>query len=154
MLSCRKSRFSAYTFAMAVKKTTKKPMSDQHKAALAKGREEGRKVREYLEALEANKPRRGRRQTPESIRKRLDVIEQKITDADPLNRVQLIQERMDLQKKLDANNNSVDLPKLEKAFISSARGYSERKGISYAAWRELGVPPNVLQQAGISRAAS
>lgn len=139
---------------MAVKKTTKKPMSDQHKAALAKGREEGRKVREYLEALEANKPRRGRRQTPESIRKRLDVIEQKITDADPLNRVQLIQERMDLQKKLDANNNSVDLPKLEKAFISSARGYSERKGISYAAWRELGVPPNVLQQAGISRAAS
>lgn len=139
---------------MAVKKRTKRPMSDQHKAALAKGREEGRKVREYLEALEANKPRRGRRQTPESIRKRLDVIEQKITDADPLNRVQLIQERMDLNKKLEANNNSVDLPKLEKAFISSARGYSDRKGISYAAWRELGVPPNVLQQAGISRAAS
>ena len=139
---------------MAVKKKTKKPMSAEHKAALAKGREEGRKVREYLEALEANKPRRGRRQTPESIRKRLAVIEQKIVDADPLNRVQLIQERMDLNKKLEANNNSVDLPKLEKAFISSARDYSERKGISYAAWRELGVPPHVLQQAGISRATS
>ena len=29
--------------------------------------------------------------------------------------------------------------------------YAQRKGISYAAWRELGVPADVLKKAGISR---
>ena len=50
-------------------------MSDSHKAALAKGREEGRVVRAYLEALETTKPRRGRKRTVESIRKKLAAIE-------------------------------------------------------------------------------
>ena len=50
-------------------------MSDTHKAALAEGREQGRAVRRYLEALEAHKPRRGRKRTPESMEKRLAAIE-------------------------------------------------------------------------------
>lgn len=36
-------------------------MSAEHKRALAVGRDEGRAVRQYLEALEAHKPKRGRR---------------------------------------------------------------------------------------------
>ena len=40
---------------------------------------------------------------------------------------------------------------LEVDFVANAKGYSERKGISYAAWRELGVEPAVLKQAGVSR---
>ena len=36
-------------------KRTKTPMSDQHKEALAIGRDQGRAVRRYLEALEAHK---------------------------------------------------------------------------------------------------
>ena len=44
-------------------------MSDAHKAALATGRVEGKIVRDYLEALRANKPARGRKRTPESIAK-------------------------------------------------------------------------------------
>ena len=45
----------ALTMATATPKKTRKrtPMSDEHKAALAKGREEGRIVRRYLEALES-----------------------------------------------------------------------------------------------------
>ena len=35
-----------------------------------------------------------------------------------------------------------------------ARGYSERKGIVYATWREAGVPPAVLAKAGISRTSA
>ena len=50
----------------AAKKPTKRTMSAEHKAALAEGREQGRAVREYLEALEAHKPRRGRKRTPDS----------------------------------------------------------------------------------------
>src|SRR3954466_9461210 len=78
-------------------KGPKTPMSAEHKEALAVGREQGRAVRRYLEALEAHKPKRGRKRTPESMQKRLDAIEDKLMSADPLTRVQLIQERMDLQ---------------------------------------------------------
>ena len=38
-------------------------MTDEHKAALAQGRSEGRAVRDYLDALRANKPKRGRKRT-------------------------------------------------------------------------------------------
>ncbi len=129
-------------------------MSEAHKAALAVGREQGRAVRKYLEALEANKPKRGRKRTPESMKKRLDRIAQEIATADPLKRLQLVQERMDLEQQLESVDAKVDLSKLEKGFIKAAAPYSERKGISYAAWRELGVPAATLKAAGISRGGS
>jgi hypothetical protein len=129
----------------------KTPMSDQHKAALAKGREEGRTVRSYLEALEASKPRRGRRRTPDSIKKRLVTIDIALADADPLSRLQLIQEQQDLDAELAYGDNTVDIDSLEKAFTKVAKSYGERKGISYSAWRRVGVSAPVLQQAKIAR---
>ena len=127
------------------------PMSQEHKAALAEGREQGRAVRRYLEALEAHRPRRGRKRSPESMRKRLDAIEEQLPTADPLKRLHLIQERMDLRAQLAANETKVDLESLERDFVAAAAPYSERKGISYSAWRELGVPGQVLAKAGITR---
>ena len=126
-------------------------MSDEHKAALAEGRAQGRAVRRYLEALEAHKPKRGRKRTPESIAKRLDRIDAELPEADPITRLELIQERIDLKAELDATNNKVDLGKLEADFIKAAKAYSERKGISYEAFREVGVPPATLRAAGIKR---
>ena len=136
---------------MAEKKARKRSMTDDHKAALAAGRTEGRAVRRYLEALEAHKPKRGRKRTPESIDKRLRAIEDQLATADPLSRVNLIQERMDLSNELDGMQEKVDLTELEQEFVKAALGYSERRGISYAAWREAGVPASVLTQAGITR---
>lgn len=129
------------------------PMSDRHKQALAEGRNQGRAVRRYLEALEAHKPKRGRKRTPESIQKRLAAIEHQMTGADPLTRVHLVQERMDLEREMAAATNKVDLSRLEKGFVEAARPYGERKGISYAAWRSAGVDPVVLKKAGITRGA-
>jgi len=128
-------------------------MSDEHKAALAEGRAQGRAVKRYLEAIAANKPRRGRKRTPESIQKRLDAIEASLADADGLKRLNLVQERIDLQKALTTTDDTVDLTELETEFSKVAKGYGQRKGISYAAWREVGVPADVLKQAGITRAA-
>jgi len=128
-------------------------MSDDHKAALAEGRDQGRAVRRYLEALEANKPKRGRRRSPESMKKRLAAVEDEIASADPLKRLHLVQERLDLQSALEANESTVDIDQLENEFVDAASTYSERKGISYSAWRELGVPGSVLERAGISRTA-
>jgi hypothetical protein len=126
-------------------------MSDEHKAALAEGRDQGRAVRRYLEALEANKPKRGRKRSPESMAKRLASVEDELATADPLKRLHLVQERLDLQAALDASKATVDLDALEKEFVTAAATYGDRKGISYSAWRELGVPANVLDRAGISR---
>ena len=132
-------------------KKSKKPMSDEHKAALAEGRAQGRAIRAYLEALEAHKPKRGRKRTPDSVRKRLTALDTEIAEADPLKRVQLIQERLDLQGELASLEETVDLSALEAGFVDAAKEYSARKGISYTAWRELGVPAPVLKAAGISR---
>src|SRR5437762_3367215 len=136
----------------ATKRSSKRsPMSASHKQALAEGREQGRAVRRYLEALEAHKPKRGRKRTPESIQKRLATIEQRVGSADPLSRLQMVQERMDLQRELDAGQQTIDLTGLEQDFVGAARAYGDRKGITYAAWREAGVDPAVLKQAGIGR---
>ena len=129
-------------------------MSDAHKQALAEGREQGRAVRQYLEALEAHKPKRGRKRTPDSIQKRLATIEERVGGADPLARLQLVQERMDLQRELAASQQKVDLSALERDFVGAARAYGNRKGITYAAWRESGVDPAVLKKAGIGRGAA
>ena len=129
-----------------------RPMSDEHKAAMAEGRAQGRAVRAYLEALETHKPKRGRKRTPESMRARIATIDDTIGDADPMKRLELVQERMDLEAAVEAAETTVDLTELEDAFAAAARGYGERKVISYGAWREVGVPASVLRKAGISRA--
>lgn len=126
-------------------------MTDEHKAALAVGRAESRAVKSYLEALEENRPKRGRRRTRESIENRLVTIEAELATAEPLARLKMIQERMDLTKELDASSEPVDISDLEAGFVTNAKSYSESKGISYAAWREIGVPAAVLKAAGITR---
>ena len=42
---------------------------------------------------------------------------------------------------------------LEAGFVKIAKSYSNRKGISYTAWRAVGVQPNVLKKAGIPRSS-
>lgn len=128
-------------------------MSDSHKAALAEGREQGRAVRRYLEALEAHKPKRGRKRTPESMERRLSTIEDRLTDADPLTRLHLVQERLNLSRELSTADDGVNLAELEEAFVAAAEPYGRRKGITYSAWREAGVDPSVLRRAGIRRGA-
>lgn len=133
------------------KRTAKSALSTEHKSALAAGRRQGHAVRRYLIALEQNKPRRGRQVSVESLQDRLNEVEAKIANADPLQRVHLIQERRNLERRLANRTDEVedDLPTLEAAFIEVAADYGERKGVDYATWREAGVPAEVLQKAGI-----
>jgi hypothetical protein len=137
---------------MAPKKKTRS-MSDAHKAALAEGRTQGRAVRLYLEALEANKPKRGRKRTADTVKKRLEKLAVELESADPLKRLQLTQEQLDLEAELAAGDQAVDLSELEQGFIEAAAPYAARKGLSYGAFRSVGVSPAVLRAAGISRSA-
>jgi hypothetical protein len=65
----------------------------------------------------------------------------------------LVQERLDLEAELANAGHAVDLSAIEAEFIKVAKGYSERNGYSYAAWRTIGVEASVLKRAGISRSA-
>lgn len=138
--------------ATQAKKRGPKEVTPEHKAAMATGRAESRTVSDYLEAIIAYAPKRGRKRTPESIKSRLEALETEIEDADMLTRLLLVQERMNLNDELSQlESPGVDLSAAEAAFIEIAAGYSSRRGITYSAWREIGVSPEVLRKAGISR---
>ena len=63
-----------------------------------------------------------------------------------------MQERRDLEVELAGMAaGAPDLSALEKDFVKVAKPYAKRKGISYGAWREFGVSPEVLKKAGITR---
>jgi hypothetical protein len=71
--------------------------------------------------------------------------------ADPIKWLELIQKRLDLEERLSDQGVDVDLAQLEADFVAAAAGYAERKGISYSAFRESGVPAATLKAAGIRR---
>jgi len=126
-------------------------MTENHKAALAQGRRESKAIKSYLEAITVPK-RRGRPVTPEAIEAKIVALDEKVrTERDPLARVDLYQARIDAQAALDAMTGAIDIDILEPGFIEHVASYSERKGISWAAWREADVPASVLAAAGVKR---
>ncbi len=132
-------------------KTSTRSMSKAHKEALAVGRVQGRAVRDYLEALQAHKPKRGRKRTTESVTSRLETVSELLGSADALTRLLLLQEQRDLQAEVASMSDAFDITELENEFIQHAAAYGESKGISYGVWRESGVSAAVLRSAGIGR---
>ena len=123
-------------------------MSKEHKDALAEGRRQSRAIKAYLSALKSRRP--GRPVTKESLQARLGRVSKQLEDAtDPLESVSLTQARLDIEDQLARMDESENLEALEAGFVQYARGYSDRKGISYTAWRQVGVPAAVLRKAGI-----
>lgn len=125
-------------------------MSEAHKASLARGRSEGRVVRNYLEAIAAG-PKRRRARSAASIEARIAEIAADLECADAIERLRLVQERRDLRHELATNAPEVDIAALEAAFVDVGASYSQRHGISYESWREVGVPATTLRRAGVSR---
>ena len=76
----------------------------------------------------------------------------KVTAVDLAKR--LLVEHKNLRELAGMSVGGPDLTALEKDFVKSAKSYSQRKGITYGAWREFGVPAEVLRKAGISRGSS
>ena len=112
-------------------------------------------VRDYLDALAASAPKRGRKRTADSVKARLSAIGDAIGDASATKRLGLVQERLDLEAELDtmARADSVDINELETGFVKAATSYGGQRGISYAAWREVGVSTATLKAAGIRRSS-
>ena len=112
-------------------------------------------MRRYLVALEKHQPKRGRPRTPKTLEDRIRKIDAEYEQADPLRRLHLEQRRLDLETQLsELVAAQGEAPaKLEDAFAEAAADYAAKHGITYAAWRRLGVPARVLRKAGVSRSA-
>ena len=110
-------------------------------------------IREYLKALEQNAPRRGRKRTPDGIRRQLASVASEMEGATVTRQLDLVQQRINLEAELEAleQAGSIDLSALEANFVDHAAAYGGRRGISYAAWREVGVSATTLKTAGIRR---
>ena len=111
-------------------------------------------MRRYLSAVEIARPGRGTKRTSDAIGNRITKVDEMLVSADPLSRVHLTQERIELHAEYVrvTNGNSPDQSQLERDFIRVVRSYGDRNGITYAAWRQCGVDADVLERAGLHKA--
>ena len=155
MVATAEAERSKASDASPRKRTGRKPaaakrtMTPEHKAAIAEGREQARVVGRYLEALEVHKPKRGRKRTEESMQKQLDQIETDLAEANPIQRLELLQKQKDIKAEIEAKAPEVDLTALETEFIKVGKAYADRKGIARSTFVAVGVPTDVLKAAGI-----
>ncbi len=103
--------------------------------------------------IEAIQKGKGRRVDPKTIERRLAKARQALAAAkNPLQKIELTEKVLRLEKALkEAQKGGGKTSDVEKAFIQHAASFARRKGISYRAFREMGVPPDVLAKAGIKR---
>ena len=136
---------------MGEKRSPSMPMSAEHKAALVQGRKEAKAIKTYLDALASRRP--GRPITRDSLEKRLASVQARLAnERDTLKQVELHQSRLEIVEALANAGEVIDMSKMEAEFAQVASAYSDRKGISYGAWRSVGVPAAVLKKAGVTRA--
>jgi len=114
---------------------------------------ENKAVRLYLDGLAEKKRtmRKGPKRTPTAVAKQLEKVDARLNVDDlseipAIQRIKLVQTRKNLEAELKA---FTELPDLEASFSKHVLSFSERNGIDYSSWRELGVPPAVLDAAGI-----
>lgn len=110
-------------------------------------------MRRYLSTIDIEKPGRSARRTAESVGNRIMKVDELMVSADPVTRLHLIQERIELHAEMVRLNqgDQLDRVQLERQFVRVARSYGDRHGLTYAAWRQAGVDADVLEAAGIRR---
>lgn len=136
----------------AAEKTATWTMSAAHKKALAEGRSLSATVDAYLAAINTPK-RRGRKVSKATLEQRFAQAQSHAKSATGLERLLAAKQVRDLQARLAhlSTTTATDIKSLESAFVKVAKTFSENRGIRWSAWRDAGVPGDVLQKAGIAR---
>ncbi len=112
-------------------------------------------VDRYLAAV--NTPRkRGRKVSKATLEQRLAATRVRARTATGTDRVLAAQQVRDLRAKIASASaaDGADVKQLEAAFVKVAKKFGENRGISYGAWRDAGVPADVLKKAGVARTRS
>ena len=118
-------------------------MTEEIKQKVQEGMAEGRAIRAYLALVQSDgfRIRGPRAKTAEQLQ------EQIANTTDPIERLKL---RPQLRAAVEIEMTEADLV---KNFVEHCGSFSLKHGITYADWREEGVPASVLKEAGISRAS-
>jgi hypothetical protein len=134
------------------KRSGQRTLSASHRRALAEGRTMSSTVDRYLAALNTPK-RRGRQVTKATLEQRLVDAKARFRTATGLDKVLAAQEVRDLKARLARMRAdvAVDVKALESAFVKVAKKFGENRGIRYTAWRDAGVPADVLRRAGVAQ---
>lgn len=134
--------------ATSTKKSGKKrPMTAEHRAALSQGKINNSAIRSYLTALE------GTSESPsgdlEKLKERMKTLEGALANGtDPLQKVRYAQDLINIRRKVTAIQSVADLQENEEKVIPLLLPYSEKAGVTRAAWKLLKVPDRVLDAAG------
>jgi hypothetical protein len=110
-------------------------------------------VRQYLSLIEVHPIRRGRRPSAERLQARIEELRTSVPK-DPVERLEQIQERIDLEAELGRLAALQDIASLEDQFVQALPAFLQVRNISYAALKEMGVPTVVLRRAGLRSAAN
>jgi hypothetical protein len=110
-------------------------------------------VRRYLSLIEVHPIRRGRRRSPERLQARIAEL-QASPPSDPVERLEQIQERLDLEGELERLAALEDIASIEDEFVAALPRFLQQRHISYTALKEMGVPTVVLRRAGLRSAAN
>jgi hypothetical protein len=90
--------------------------------------------------------------TTATLRKRLREPQARLRTGQGIDRVIAAQEARDLKARLAGPSSAqANIKPLEAAFVKVAKKFSASRGITYGAWRDAGVPADVLRRAGIAR---
>jgi len=137
------------------KRAATRKLSPAHKRALAAGRTASATVNRYLEAVTTPK-RRGRKVSKATLEQRLVAARARFKSGAGVDKLLAAQEIRDLQARLTKLESAaeVDVKLLEAAFVKIAKQFSASRGVTYGAWRDAGVPAQVLKKAGVKRTRS
>jgi hypothetical protein len=112
-----------------------------------------RVVNPYLLSLSAKKKNNSGKRSPERLAAKLETISAKLdtdTTLTPVARLRLYQDRIDITRDLNAATYQPDIDGLVKLFIEVGAEWAKDTGISYQAFRDMGVPTSVLREARIA----
>lgn len=113
-------------------------------------------INKYLGTLRSS-GRRGPKVTKESLERKLERLNARINspNVSPARKASAIQDRLDIEQHLASFNEneaeSANPEELTDEFKKVVAEYSDSHGITWMAWREMGVPAAVLKDAGLPR---
>jgi 1,6-anhydro-N-acetylmuramate kinase len=114
--------------------------TEAQKERMVLGAKAMRAVDAYLAHINADKPR-GRKVDKEALQAKIDAEE---SLAKKVILISQMHEAIERDQRAEAE------AELEEAFLKHVNWFSDQHGITYNAWREIGVPANVLSKAGIT----
>ena len=133
-----------------VRRSGPRKMTAAHKKALSEGRAMSATVDRYLTAISTPR-KRGRKVSRSSLERRLAAAQERTKSSVGVARLLAAQDVRALRARLTDGSGNDDIKSLQADFIKVAKKFGENRGISYGAWRDAGVPADVLKRAGVAR---